>query len=180
MNFTSYEPTPNWNMPSSGVLDHGGPSGSHHQQDNVHHGMSTHYDFENEHPEGPVLTELPEDDIFNRDLVDAQSQEENSDYENNADESGDNIPFLDEGDDEEEENAGPDLTREHAPPPLDQECTSPTCRFIQGRFPTLIICQVCRMWMPSQGILTKFGQQCGMNLEQRCCQRACFFLIKRA
>ncbi|XP_070035817.1 uncharacterized protein [Nicotiana tomentosiformis] len=80
--------------------------------------MSTHYDFENEHPEGPILTQLPEDDIFNWNLADAQSQEENSDYDNNVDESRDDTPFPDEGDDEEEENAGPDLMREHAPPPV--------------------------------------------------------------
>ncbi|XP_070021219.1 uncharacterized protein [Nicotiana sylvestris] len=59
MNFTSYEPTPSWNMRSFGELDHGGPSGSHHQQDNVHNGMSTHYDFENEQLDGLVLTQLP-------------------------------------------------------------------------------------------------------------------------
>ncbi|XP_070030846.1 uncharacterized protein [Nicotiana sylvestris] len=48
MDFTSYDPAPSWNMLSSGVLDHGGPSGSHHQQENIHHGTSTQYDFENE------------------------------------------------------------------------------------------------------------------------------------
>lgn len=42
----------------------------------------------------------------------------NSDYGNNTDESGDDTPFPDEGDDEEEENAEPDLTREHAPLPV--------------------------------------------------------------
>ncbi|XP_070054031.1 uncharacterized protein [Nicotiana tomentosiformis] len=47
-----------------------------------------------------------------------KSQEENSDYVNNADESGDDTPFPNEGDDEEEENVEPDLTREHAPPPV--------------------------------------------------------------
>ncbi|XP_070053887.1 uncharacterized protein [Nicotiana tomentosiformis] len=76
--------------------------------------MSTYYDFENEQVEPHVLTQLPEDDIFN--LADAQSQEENSDYDNNADESRDDTPFSDKGGDEEEENVGPDLTREHAPP----------------------------------------------------------------
>ncbi|XP_070032190.1 uncharacterized protein [Nicotiana tomentosiformis] len=105
-------------MPSFSVLDHGGPSGSHHQQDNVHHGISTHYVFEHEQLKGPVLTQFPEYDIFNRDLADAQSQEENSDYDNNADESVDDTPFPDEGADEEEENAEPNLTREHAPPPV--------------------------------------------------------------
>ncbi|XP_070005698.1 uncharacterized protein [Nicotiana sylvestris] len=53
-------------MCSSGVLDRGGPSESHHQQENVHHGMST----------------------------------------------------VGLGDDEEEVNVEPELTREHAPPPL--------------------------------------------------------------
>ncbi|XP_075086482.1 uncharacterized protein LOC142169150 [Nicotiana tabacum] len=71
-------------------------------------GYHAHYDFENEQLEGSVLIQLPEDDIFNRDLEDAQSQEENNDYDNNAD----------EGDEEEEDNAEPDLTREHAPPPV--------------------------------------------------------------
>jgi len=61
---------------------------------------------------------LPEDDIFNRDLVDAQSQEENGDYDNNVDEFGDDTPFPDEGDEEEEENAELDLTREHVSPPV--------------------------------------------------------------
>ncbi|XP_070049692.1 uncharacterized protein [Nicotiana tomentosiformis] len=118
MTFTSYEPTTSWNMRSSGVLDHGGPSRSHHQHDKVHQGMSTHYDFENEQVEPPVLTQLPDDDILNRDLADAQSEEENSDYDNNSDDSGDDTPFPREDGDEEEENEGPDLTREYAPPPV--------------------------------------------------------------
>ncbi|XP_075097340.1 uncharacterized protein LOC142174860 [Nicotiana tabacum] len=105
-------------MRSFGVLDHGGRSESHHQQDNVHHGMSTHYDFENEQVEPPVLTQFPEDNIFNLDLADAQSQEENINYDNNTDESEDDTPFHDEGGDEEEENDGHDLTREHAPSPV--------------------------------------------------------------
>ncbi|XP_070004340.1 uncharacterized protein [Nicotiana sylvestris] len=49
---------------------------------------------------------------------DVQSQEDDSDYDNNADESGDDTPFPDEGDDEEEVDADPKLTREHTPPPL--------------------------------------------------------------
>ncbi|XP_075105688.1 uncharacterized protein LOC142179458 isoform X2 [Nicotiana tabacum] len=53
MNFTSYDPAPSWNMRSSGVLDHGGPSGSHHQQENIHHETSRQYDFENELLEAP-------------------------------------------------------------------------------------------------------------------------------
>ncbi|XP_075084763.1 uncharacterized protein LOC142168014 [Nicotiana tabacum] len=44
-NFTSYELTDSWNMLSFGVLDHGGPSGSHQQHDNVHRGISTDYDL---------------------------------------------------------------------------------------------------------------------------------------
>nr|XP_033516693.1 uncharacterized protein LOC117281026 [Nicotiana tomentosiformis] len=80
--------------------------------------MSTRYDFKNEQVEPPVLTQLPEDDILNRDLADAQSEEENSDYDNNADDSGDDTPFPREDGDEKEENEGPDLTREYAPPPV--------------------------------------------------------------
>nr|XP_016477249.1 PREDICTED: uncharacterized protein LOC107798732 [Nicotiana tabacum] len=91
-------------MRNFGVLDHGGPSESHHQQDNVYHRMSTHYDFENEKLDGHVLTQLPINDVFTRDLADAQSQEDNSNY--------------DKGDDEEEENAEPDLMRKHDPPPV--------------------------------------------------------------
>ncbi|XP_070038606.1 uncharacterized protein [Nicotiana tomentosiformis] len=157
MNFTSYEPTPSWNILSSDVLDHGGPPGSHHQQDDVHQGMSTHYDFENEQLERHVLTQLLEDDIFNQDLAYAQSEEENSDYDNNADESVDDTPFPDEGDDEEEENVGPDLTREHAPPPVRPRVYESHMPFHSREIPTLIICQVYWMWMPSQEILTKFG-----------------------
>ncbi|XP_075090990.1 uncharacterized protein LOC107832473 isoform X2 [Nicotiana tabacum] len=118
MNFTSYEPTDSWNMPSFGVLDHHNPFENHQQQDNAHHVISTHFNFENEQLEGLVLTQLPEDDIINRDLADEQSQEDDSDYDNNADESGDDTPFSDEGDDDEDENDKPDLTREHAPPPV--------------------------------------------------------------
>ncbi|XP_075100436.1 uncharacterized protein LOC142176474 [Nicotiana tabacum] len=124
-------------MPRYGVLDHGGPSESHHQQDNIHHEMPTHYDFENEHPEGHVLTQLPEDDIFNRDLVDAQSQEENNDYDNNVDESGVDTPFPDEGDNEEKENVGPDLTREHAPPPVRPRVYESCVAFHSGEIPYL-------------------------------------------
>ncbi|XP_075097689.1 uncharacterized protein LOC142175094 [Nicotiana tabacum] len=112
MNFTNYEP-----KHSFGMLDHGGPSGSHHLNKNVHHGISSHYDFENEQVEPHVLTQLPEDDVLNRDLADAQSEEENSDYDNNADESGDDTPFPCEDGDEEDEKEGPDSTREYAPPP---------------------------------------------------------------
>ncbi|XP_070057950.1 uncharacterized protein [Nicotiana tomentosiformis] len=118
MNFIRYEPTDSWNMSSFGVLDHGGPFGSHQQQDNVHRGISTHFYFENEQLEGPVRTQLPEDDIFNRDLADAQSQEDDSDYDKNVDESGDGTPFTDEVDDDEDENDEPDLMREHASPPV--------------------------------------------------------------
>ncbi|XP_070028401.1 uncharacterized protein LOC142170648 [Nicotiana tabacum] len=104
-------------MRSSGVLDYGGPSGSHHQQENIHHETSRQHNFENEHLNVPDLTQLPIDDVLTRDLVDAQSQEDDSDYDNNADESGDDTPFPDEGDDEEEVDVEPELTREHAPPP---------------------------------------------------------------
>uniref|UniRef100_A0A1S4BS47 Serine/threonine-protein phosphatase 7 long form homolog n=1 Tax=Nicotiana tabacum TaxID=4097 RepID=A0A1S4BS47_TOBAC len=48
---------------------------------------------ENEPVESPVLTQLPKDDILNRDMADAQSEEENNDYGNNADDSGDDTPF---------------------------------------------------------------------------------------
>ncbi|XP_070020490.1 uncharacterized protein [Nicotiana sylvestris] len=109
MNFTNFEP-----KHSFGVLDHGGPFGRHHRNENVHHEISSHYDFENEQVEPNVLTQLPEDDVLNRDLADAQSEEENSDYDNNADESGDETPFLREDADEKE---GSYLTREYAPPP---------------------------------------------------------------
>ncbi|XP_075112863.1 uncharacterized protein LOC142182521 [Nicotiana tabacum] len=88
-----------------------GPSGSHHLTENVHHEMSSHYDFENEQVELPVLTQLPENDVLHQDLADAQSEEENSDYDNNADESGDETPFAREDGDEEDEEEGPDLKR---------------------------------------------------------------------
>ncbi|XP_070004524.1 uncharacterized protein [Nicotiana sylvestris] len=55
---------------------------------------------------------MPEDDVLNRDLADAQSEEENSDYDNNVDESGDETPFLREDGDEEDEKEGPDLSRD--------------------------------------------------------------------
>ena len=55
---------------------------------------------ENELLEAPDHTQLPIDDVFTRDLADAQSQEDDSDYDNNADEFGDDTPFHDEGDDE--------------------------------------------------------------------------------
>nr|XP_009765043.1 PREDICTED: uncharacterized protein LOC104216638 [Nicotiana sylvestris] len=77
--------------------------------------MSTQYDFENEQLDVPDLTQLPVDDVLTRDLVDAQSQEDDSAYDNNADESGDGTPFPNEGDGEEEVNVEPELTREHAP-----------------------------------------------------------------
>ncbi|XP_019248592.1 PREDICTED: uncharacterized protein LOC109227856 [Nicotiana attenuata] len=86
-----------------------GPSGSHHLIDNVHHEILSHYDFENEQVE---LTQLPENDVLHRDLADAQSQEQNSDYDNNADESGDETPFAREDGDAEDEEEGPDLKRD--------------------------------------------------------------------
>ncbi|XP_070009024.1 uncharacterized protein [Nicotiana sylvestris] len=130
---------------SFGVLDQSGPSESYHLHENAYHGISSHYDFENEQVEANVLTQLPEGDVLNRDLADAQSEEENSDYDNNVDESGDDTPFHREDGDEEDEKEEPDLTREYAPPP-DEECMSHKCRFIQGRFLTLITCQTCWMW----------------------------------
>ena len=41
---------------------------------------------ENEQVKLPVLTQLPENDVLHQDLADAQSEEENSDYDNNDDE----------------------------------------------------------------------------------------------
>uniref|UniRef100_A0A1U7VFZ2 Uncharacterized protein LOC104215658 n=1 Tax=Nicotiana sylvestris TaxID=4096 RepID=A0A1U7VFZ2_NICSY len=73
--------------------------------------MSSHYNFENEQVELPVLTQLPENDVLHQDLADEQSEEENSDYDNNADESGDETPFAREDGDEEDEEEGPDLKR---------------------------------------------------------------------
>ncbi|XP_075075725.1 uncharacterized protein LOC107782834 isoform X5 [Nicotiana tabacum] len=89
-----------------------GPSGSHHLIKNVHHGISSHYDFENEQVEPPVLTQWTENDILHQDLADAQSEEQNSDYDNNADESVDETPFFREDGDEQDEKEGPDLKRD--------------------------------------------------------------------
>ncbi|XP_070040355.1 uncharacterized protein [Nicotiana tomentosiformis] len=50
---------------------------------------------------------------FNQYLKDAQSHEDDSDYDNNADKSGDDTPFPYEGNDDENENEQPDLSREH-------------------------------------------------------------------
>lgn len=60
---------------------------------------------------------MPEDDVLNQDLADAQSEEENSDYDNNADESGDETPFPREDGDEKDEKEGSDSTRENDPSP---------------------------------------------------------------
>nr|XP_033511066.1 uncharacterized protein LOC104092488 [Nicotiana tomentosiformis] len=55
----------------------------------------------------------------NEDMADAQSEEDDSNYDNNADKSGDDTPFHNESGDEEphfadeSENEQPDLTREH-------------------------------------------------------------------
>ncbi|XP_070015895.1 uncharacterized protein [Nicotiana sylvestris] len=87
------------------------PSGSHHLTENVHHGMSSHYNFENEQVELPVLTQLPENDVLHQDLADEQSEEENSDYDNNADELVDETPFAREDGDEEDEEEESDLKR---------------------------------------------------------------------
>ncbi|XP_070016649.1 uncharacterized protein [Nicotiana sylvestris] len=89
-----------------------GPSDSHHLIENVHHEISSYYDFENEQVEPPVLTQLTENDILHRDLADAQSEEQNSDYDNNADESGDETLFFREDGDEQDEEEEPDLKRD--------------------------------------------------------------------
>ncbi|XP_075088873.1 uncharacterized protein LOC142170682 [Nicotiana tabacum] len=89
-----------------------GLSGSHHLIENVHHGISSHYDFENEQVEPPVLTQMPENDVLHRDLADAQSEKQNSDYDNNTDEFGDETPFPREDGDAYDEEEGPDLKRD--------------------------------------------------------------------
>ncbi|XP_075076046.1 uncharacterized protein LOC142162895 [Nicotiana tabacum] len=89
-----------------------GPSGTHHLIENVHHGISSHYDFENEQVGPPVLTQLTKNDVLHRDLADAQSEKQNSDYDNNVDESGDETPLFREDGDEQDEEEGPDLKRD--------------------------------------------------------------------
>ncbi|XP_070021511.1 uncharacterized protein [Nicotiana sylvestris] len=89
-----------------------GSSGSHHLIENVHHGILSHYDFENEQVEPHVLAQLTENSVLHRDLEDAQSEEHNSDYDNNVDESGDETPFFREDGDEQDEEEGPDLKRD--------------------------------------------------------------------
>lgn len=42
---------------------------------------------------------------LNKDITDAQSEKDDSDYPNNANKSGDEVPFMDSEDDEEEEPA---------------------------------------------------------------------------
>ncbi|XP_070004031.1 uncharacterized protein [Nicotiana sylvestris] len=148
-----------------------GPSGTHHLIENVHNGISSHYDFENEQVGPPVLTQLTKNDVLHRDLADAQSEKQNSDYDNNVDESGDETPLFREDGDEQDEEEGPDLKRD---PPRRRVYESEVS-FHSRRFLTLITCQPCRMWKLSQGILMKSGQQCGMSLDQRCLQRECFF-----
>lgn len=44
---------------------------------------------------------MGDDDVLNQDRADAHSEQDDSDYDNNVDESGDEAPFLDESDKEE-------------------------------------------------------------------------------
>lgn len=54
--------------------------------------------WENEQHDSIFLTRLGDDVILNHDMADAHSEKDDSDYDNNVDESGDEAAFSDESD----------------------------------------------------------------------------------